>query len=111
MNRSLMNVILGGMGTKSQGTGKAKAIEGTATLASVDQVSFTVIIDSIYNVILQTVEWLSEAKNVVIVPGYGLCAAQAQYPLAEMVKLLRERGVRVRFGVHPVAGTDCIHSI
>jgi len=47
---------------------------------------------------------LAEAKNVIIVPGYGLCAAQAQYPIAEMVKLLRERGVNIRFGIHPVAG-------
>jgi NAD(P) transhydrogenase len=88
MNRSLMNVILGGMGTKSKGTGKAKEIVGTATETNVEQ----------------TVEWLADAKNVIIVPGYGLCAAQAQYPIAEMVKLMRERGINVRFGIHPVAG-------
>lgn len=88
MNRSLMNVILGGMGTKSQGTGKAKAIEGTATEATSQQV----------------IDLLAEAKNVIVVPGYGLCAAQAQYPIAEMVSLLRQRGIKVRFGVHPVAG-------
>lgn len=52
----------------------------------------------------QTVELLADAKNVIIVPGYGLCAAQAQYPIAEMVKLLTERGTKVRFGIHPVAG-------
>uniref|UniRef100_A0A0N5ALZ8 NAD(P) transhydrogenase, mitochondrial n=1 Tax=Syphacia muris TaxID=451379 RepID=A0A0N5ALZ8_9BILA len=88
MNRSLMNVIMGGMGTKSQGTGKAKAIEGTATEATAQQ----------------TIDLLAEAKNIIVVPGYGLCAAQAQYPIAEMVKLLREKGKNVRFGVHPVAG-------
>uniref|UniRef100_A0A915AHG8 NAD(P) transhydrogenase, mitochondrial n=1 Tax=Parascaris univalens TaxID=6257 RepID=A0A915AHG8_PARUN len=88
MNRSLMNVILGGMGTKSQGTGKARAIEGTATEATAQQ----------------TIDLLAEAKNIIVVPGYGLCAAQAQYPIAEMVKLLRDRGKKVRFGIHPVAG-------
>ncbi|VDK40514.1 unnamed protein product, partial [Anisakis simplex] len=88
MNRSLLNVVLGGMGTKSQGGGKAKAIEGTATETNTQQ----------------TVDLLAEAKNIIVVPGYGLCAAQAQYPIAEMVKLLRERGKNVRFGIHPVAG-------
>ncbi|GMT04459.1 hypothetical protein PENTCL1PPCAC_26633 [Pristionchus entomophagus] len=88
MNRSLLNVILGGMGTKSKGTGKAKAIEGTAIETTSNEV----------------VDMLQEAKDVIIVPGYGLCAAQAQYPIAEMVKTLRDRGTRVRFGIHPVAG-------
>lgn len=54
--------------------------------------------------IFKTIDLLAEAKNVIVVPGYGLCAAQAQYPIAEMVKLLREKGKNVRFGVHPVAG-------
>lgn len=53
---------------------------------------------------MQTVEWLLNAKNVIIVPGYGLCAAQAQYPVAEMVQELRNRDINVRFGIHPVAG-------
>uniref|UniRef100_A0A914EIL4 proton-translocating NAD(P)(+) transhydrogenase n=1 Tax=Acrobeloides nanus TaxID=290746 RepID=A0A914EIL4_9BILA len=88
MNRSLLNVIMGGMGTKSQGTGKAKEIVGQATFTNVEQ----------------TVEWMSDAKNVIIVPGYGLCAAQAQYPIAELVKTLTERGCKVRFAIHPVAG-------
>jgi NAD(P) transhydrogenase len=88
MNRSLPNVILGGVGTKSKGTGKAKEIVGEASFTSVDE----------------TVELLKEAKNVIIVPGYGLCAAQAQYPIAELVKTLRERGAKCRFGIHPVAG-------
>jgi len=52
----------------------------------------------------QTAEWLLNAKNVIIVPGYGLCAAQAQYPIAELVKLLKEKNVNIRFGIHPVAG-------
>lgn len=47
---------------------------------------------------------LKDAKDVIIVPGYGLCAAQAQYPIAELVKVLKERGSKVRFAIHPVAG-------
>ncbi|KHJ98870.1 NAD(P)(+) transhydrogenase, alpha subunit, partial [Oesophagostomum dentatum] len=88
MNRSLISVILGGVGTKSQGKGKAKAIEGTATKTTVPE----------------TVDWLTNAQSIIIVPGYGLCAAQAQYPIAQLAKELTERGVRVRFAVHPVAG-------
>lgn len=44
------------------------------------------------------------AKNVVIVPGYGLAVANAQYAISELVKILRARGVHVRFAIHPVAG-------
>eukprot|EP01101_Sappina_pedata_P003207 TRINITY_DN13432_c0_g1_i1.p2 TRINITY_DN13432_c0_g1~~TRINITY_DN13432_c0_g1_i1.p2 ORF type:complete len:169 (-),score=48.14 TRINITY_DN13432_c0_g1_i1:27-533(-) len=47
---------------------------------------------------------ISNAKSVIIIPGYGLAVAKAQYAVAEMVKLLRENGVKVRFGIHPVAG-------
>ena len=51
------------------------------------------------------VEMMTEAKNIIIVPGYGLCVAKAQYPIAELVSLLRKKGKNVRFGIHPVAGT------
>ena len=51
-----------------------------------------------------TVDLIREAKNIIITPGYGLCVAQAQYPLAEMVDILLKQGKNVRFGVHPVAG-------
>ena len=47
---------------------------------------------------------LAHASSVVITPGYGMAVAQAQYPVAEMTKKLREKGVDVRFGIHPVAG-------
>ena len=47
---------------------------------------------------------LADASSVVITPGYGMAVAQAQYPVAEMTKKLREKGVDVRFGIHPVAG-------
>ena len=52
-----------------------------------------------------TVELLTEAQNIMIVPGYGLCVAKAQYPIAELVTLLKSKGKNVRFCIHPVAGT------
>merc|ERR1712227_1007417 len=88
MNRSLPNVILGGFGTSSTGTGKAMAITGTATVWEVDE----------------TVKAIADASNIVIVPGYGLAVAKGQYPVAEMVSLLRKKGKDVKFGIHPVAG-------
>merc|ERR1712025_1277268 len=88
MNRSLPNVILGGFGTGDTGTGKPMEITGTATVWDVDQ----------------TVEAIADAKNIIIVPGYGLAVAKGQYPVAEMVNLLRKKGKNVRFGIHPVAG-------
>uniref|UniRef100_A0A8D3CP51 NAD(P) transhydrogenase, mitochondrial n=1 Tax=Scophthalmus maximus TaxID=52904 RepID=A0A8D3CP51_SCOMX len=88
MNRSLANVILGGYGTSSTGTGKPMEITGTHTEVNVDQ----------------TVDMIKDAHNIIITPGYGLCAAKAQYPIAELVKMLQAAGKKVRFGIHPVAG-------
>merc|ERR1719153_1061404 len=88
MNRSLPNVILGGFGTGSTGTGKPMEITGTATVWDIDQ----------------TVQAIADSKNIIIVPGYGLAVAKGQYPVAEMVALLRKKGKNVRFGIHPVAG-------
>ena len=53
---------------------------------------------------LETAELLRESKSVIIVPGYGMAVAQAQHTVYEITKLLREKGVNVRFGIHPVAG-------
>lgn len=75
MNRSLLNVILGGVGTKSKGTGKAKAIEGSAIETTSDQV-LSMVRKIMNNKWLKVVEMLHEAKDIIIVPGYGLCAAQ-----------------------------------
>ncbi|KAI1712626.1 NAD(P) transhydrogenase beta subunit domain-containing protein [Ditylenchus destructor] len=47
---------------------------------------------------------IKDSKKISIVPGYGLCAAQAQYPIAELAKILCEKGAEVRFAIHPVAG-------
>jgi len=51
-----------------------------------------------------TVEAITSAQNIIIVPGYGLAVAKAQYAIADMVKVLREKNINVRFGIHPVAG-------
>lgn len=88
MNRSLPNVILGGYGTTSTAGGKPMEIVGTHTEVNVDQ----------------TIDIIKEANNIIITPGWGLCAAKAQYPIADMVKMLKEQGKTVRFGIHPVAG-------
>jgi len=52
----------------------------------------------------QAIESIKEAKNIIITPGYGLCVAKAQYPIAEMVDILRKKGKNVKFAIHPVAG-------
>ena len=49
-------------------------------------------------------ELLADASSVIITPGYGMAVAQAQYPVAELTRRLRDKGVNVRFGIHPVAG-------
>ncbi|KAM4049223.1 NAD(P) transhydrogenase, mitochondrial [Anomaloglossus baeobatrachus] len=88
MNRSLANVILGGYGTTSTAGGKPMEITGTHTEINLEG----------------AVDLIKEAHNIIITPGYGLCAAKAQYPIADLVKMLRDQGKNVRFGIHPVAG-------
>jgi NAD(P) transhydrogenase subunit beta len=91
MNRKFVNVIAGGFGT--EGGAPAKAAGGAQPAGEVVPVSA-----------VETAELLREAKNVIIVPGYGMAVAQAQHTVNEITKLLREKGVNVRFGIHPVAG-------
>ncbi len=91
MNRNFISVIAGGFGT---GGGAPAAAAGAAQPAGeVVAVSAT-----------ETAELLREAKNVIIVPGYGMAVAQAQHTVFEITRHLREKGVNVRFGIHPVAG-------
>ena len=91
MNRSFISVIAGGFGTTSA---TPKAGGGAAQPAGeVVAINAT-----------ETAELLREAKSVVIVPGYGMAVAQAQHTVYEITKLLRAKGVTVRFGIHPVAG-------
>jgi NAD(P) transhydrogenase subunit beta len=89
MNRHFISVIAGGFGTeggKPAAPGAAPAGEVAPILAN------------------ETAELLRESKNVIIVPGYGMAVAQAQHTVFEITKLLRAKGVNVRFGIHPVAG-------
>lgn len=85
MNRSFLSVIAGGFGVES---GTSAAVEGEHREVTASEVA----------------EMLTEASSVVIVPGYGMAVAQAQYPVADLTRRLTERGIEVRFGIHPVAG-------
>jgi len=89
MNRNFISVIAGGFGTG----GGAPAASGAAPAGEVHPISAN-----------ETAELLRGAKNVIIVPGYGMAVAQAQHAVYEITKLLREKGVNVHFGIHPVAG-------
>ncbi len=92
MNRNFISVIAGGFGT---GGGKpAKKADGETQPAG-EVVSISAV---------ETAELLREAKSVIIVPGYGMAVAQAQHTVNEITQVLRENGVNVRFGIHPVAG-------
>ncbi len=87
MNRSFVSVIAGGFGVAA----------GTVT-SDVDYGEHREVTAE------GAAELLTEAHSVIITPGYGMAVAQAQYPVAELTRKLRERGIDVRFGIHPVAG-------
>jgi H+-translocating NAD(P) transhydrogenase subunit beta len=90
MNRSILSVIFGGFGA-DEGAAPAKGSgEPQGEVKSVTAAEAAAI--------------LQEAKSVVIVPGYGMAVAHAQYPLYEVTKRLRDAGATVRFAIHPVAG-------
>ncbi len=86
MNRSFVSVIAGGFGIEAASSGDTDYGEHRETTAE------------------ETAELLREATSVVITPGYGMAVAQAQYPVAELTRHLRDKGIDVRFGIHPVAG-------
>ncbi|MFD6700275.1 MULTISPECIES: Re/Si-specific NAD(P)(+) transhydrogenase subunit beta [unclassified Microbacterium] len=86
MNRSFLSVIAGGFGIVASASGDEEHGEHREITAE------------------SAAEMLTGAKSVVITPGYGMAVAKAQYPVADLVSKLRERGVDVRFGIHPVAG-------
>jgi NAD(P) transhydrogenase subunit beta len=90
MNRNFISVIAGGFGTGG----------GTVVAKGDGQPAGEVVPISA----VETAELLREAKNVIIVPGYGMAVAQAQHTVFEITKYLRDKGVNVRFGIHPVAG-------
>ena len=87
MNRSFFSVIFASGSGAAKG-GEKKAIEGEVTSLNHEEVAAL----------------LKEAKSVVIVPGYGMAVAKAQYPIYDMVQTLRKAGKNVRFAIHPVAG-------
>ena len=89
MNRNFVSVIAGGFGTE----GGKPAAAGAQPAGEVSPISAA-----------DTAALLREAKNVIIVPGYGMAVAQAQHTVFEITKFLRDKGVNVRFGIHPVAG-------
>ena len=90
MNRKFVNVILGGLGSKSTSAGPAGA---TGDVGDVSQIQPE-----------EAAHLLESAKEVMIIPGYGMAVAQAQHIVYEITKKLRDKGVNVRFGIHPVAG-------
>ena len=87
MNRSFVSVIAGGFGSDGAVTGEERDY-GEHRETNADEVASLLV----------------EARSVVITPGYGMAVAQAQYGVADLAARLRERGVQVRFGIHPVAG-------
>ena len=90
MNRSFLSVILGGFGTGTGTSVAARVDDGdkTHTTTNAEEVA----------------QMLKDAKEVIVVPGYGMAVAQAQHPIREITELLQEGGTRTRFAIHPVAG-------
>lgn len=87
MNRSFISVIAGGFGTDGTSTSEGEEDGEYRELSTVE-----------------VAELLKASKSVIITPGYGMAVAQAQYPVAQITEALRAQGVKVRFGIHPVAG-------
>eukprot|EP00980_Cylindrotheca_fusiformis_P017492 scaffold5490_cov125-Cylindrotheca_fusiformis.AAC.9 len=88
MNRSIARVLIGGFGDGAGKAPKKAKAEGTAKEVSAEDV----------------MEMMTDAKSIIIVPGYGMAVAKAQHAIAGLATKLRARGVNVRFAIHPVAG-------
>ena len=88
MNRNFISVIAGGFGTGTSSSGPAIEVEGEVVATSAEELALQ----------------LTSAKEVMIIPGYGMAVAQAQHMVSDIAKLLRKKNVNVRFGIHPVAG-------
>ncbi len=89
MNRSLANVLFGGVGAEVVGQAGADAVYA-GKVKAVSSEEIAMVLDGV--------------QRVVIVPGYGMAVSQAQHAVRDLAQLLEQRGVEVRFGVHPVAG-------
>jgi proton-translocating NAD(P)+ transhydrogenase subunit beta len=88
MNRSLRNIMIGGFGTGDSGAAAVEGPGGDVRSIAADDAAIQ----------------LAYAQKVIIVPGYGLAAAQAQHQVAELAALLEQRGIEVSYAIHPVAG-------
>jgi len=88
MNRSVMNIMIGGFGGGDDAAGAADGPGGSVRSIGADDVAIQ----------------LAYAQHVIVVPGYGLAVAQAQHAVRELAELLEERGVDVKYAIHPVAG-------
>jgi NAD(P) transhydrogenase subunit beta len=88
MNRSFISVIAGGFGGDAVAGGGGAAIDRPYKRGSAEDAAFL----------------MSQAEQVIIVPGYGMAVAQAQHALREMADLLKKEGVSVKYAIHPVAG-------
>ncbi|AMM83675.1 NAD(P)(+) transhydrogenase (Re/Si-specific) subunit beta [Martelella lutilitoris] len=88
MNRSFISVILGGFGGETASSGGGDQVERNVKTGSADDAAFL----------------MENASKVIIVPGYGMAVAQAQHALRELADLLKEKGVEVKYAIHPVAG-------
>jgi proton-translocating NAD(P)+ transhydrogenase subunit beta len=88
MNRAFLNVILGGFGGGAVAAAAGEAEQRTYRSGSADDAAFL----------------MGNSDSVIIVPGYGLAVARAQHALNEMAKMLTDKGIRVRYAIHPVAG-------
>ena len=88
MNRSIINVLLGGFGGETAGGGSAAASAAAVKTGSAEDAAFI----------------MRNAERVIIVPGYGMAVAQAQHAVREMADLLKNDGVLVSYAIHPVAG-------
>jgi NAD(P) transhydrogenase subunit beta len=88
MNRSILSVVFGGFGTGDAAPGGAREVTGEVQEMKADEVG----------------QKLVAARSVVVVPGYGMAVSRAQGAVKELTEALRERGVDVRFAIHPVAG-------
>lgn len=88
MNRNFVSVILGGFGTTGGSDADGDGEQGEAVAISAEEVAMLI----------------GDASEVVIVPGYGMAVANAQHAVSDLVKMLRDKGVGIRFAIHPVAG-------
>ncbi|MCG8378834.1 MAG: NAD(P)(+) transhydrogenase (Re/Si-specific) subunit beta, partial [Proteobacteria bacterium] len=88
MNRNFIAVIAGGFGTEGGSTASSGEDQGDVVAVDTDEVA----------------DLLAEAKEIMIIPGYGMAVAQAQHTVNEITRALRDKNVNVKFGIHPVAG-------